>query len=191
MNRMIVLTSILCATTNVASADGPYLSVTPGIAGAAATTHTEGNDYTLKGGGGRIGVAAGWSVTPNLVVFAELLGHGIMGPDLDVSGDVHKTDKDVGWGIGYLGAGAKLFFGPNVHFSASAGVLNMAIDAPDMPMAKTDLGFGVQLGLGKDWLVSPRWGLGAALEVLGGSVPDGNVRWNVATVGIAMSATYH
>jgi hypothetical protein len=74
-------------------------------------------------------------------------------------------DKNFDWGIGYLGAGA-------------------------MPTAKTDLGVGVKLGFGKSWSVSPRWGLGAALEVLGGSVPDGNVRWNVATIGLGMSAIY-
>lgn len=171
--------------------DGLFIRIAPGIAGAAATTHVDGTDYTLSGAAGRLGIGIGWSIAPRIVLDAELLGHAVLGPTLDVSGDMTEADDDVTWGVSYAGVGATYFFRNNVNLSGSVGTMIMSLDAPNMDQARTDHGVGLKLGVGKEWWLSPRWGLGAALEILGGNVPDGDAHWGVATVGLTMSATYN
>ena len=171
--------------------DGLFIRIAPGIAGAAATTHVDGTDYTLKGGAGRLGIGIGWSIAPRVVLDAELLGHAVVGPTLDVGGNMSDASNDVTWGVSYAGLGATYFFRNNVNLSGSVGTLIMSLDAPNMDQARTDHGVGLKLGVGKEWWLSSRWGLGAALELLGGNVPDGDAHWGVATVGLTMSATYN
>jgi hypothetical protein len=189
-NASILSLSILAASAGAASADGFYASVAPGVAGAAAQTHVDGNSYTLKGAAGQLGLTLGWQITPRLAIDGELVGHAVVSPELDKSGMVHQTNDNVTWGIGYAGLGATAFFAYGVHVSGSAGVLRMTLDAPDMPTAKTNLGGGAKVGVGKDWQVAPHVGLGAALEVLGGAISDDKATWNVATVGLSLAATY-
>lgn len=169
---------------------GLFLRVTPGIAGSAARASVDGNDLALSGGAGRFGLSVGWSVMPRFVVAAELLGHAVLGPSLESEGTVTMTDDDVVWGVSYLGAGINYYLPNNLYLAASAGTLMMTLET-DTKMAETELGFGMKVGAGYEWFVSPEVGLGVGLELLGGSVNDAGTKWAVATLGLAFSATYN
>lgn len=169
---------------------GLFVRVTPGIAGNAAVANVDGNDLTLSGGGGRLGIAVGYSVRPRLIIGGELLGHAVLGPELESKGTVTTTDEDVVWGVSYLGAAINYYLPNNLYLSGSIGTLMMSLET-DTQMAETELGFGMKLGAGYEWFVSRDVGLGVGLEVLGGSVDDAGTRWSVATVGLAFSATYN
>jgi hypothetical protein len=169
---------------------GIFLRVTPGIAGSAARANVDGNELMLSGGAGRFGLSVGWSVMPRLIVAAEVLGHAVLGPDLETQGTVTTTDEDVVWGVSYLGGGINYYLPNNLYFAASAGTLMMSLET-DMKMAETEIGFGMKVGAGYEWFVTPKVGLGVGLEVLGGSVNDAGTDWTIATVGLAFSATYN
>ncbi|MDQ3367291.1 MAG: porin family protein [Myxococcota bacterium] len=170
---------------------GLFLRITPGVAGGAATSDTGGDELTLKGGAGRLGIAVGWAVSPRLILAAELLGHAVLGPEIESSGTTTETDDDVVWGISYAGAGLNYYLPSNLYFAASAGALLMSLETSDMKMAETELGFALKLGVGREWWIAPKIGLGVGLEILAGAVSDGEADWTVATVGVAFSATYN
>jgi hypothetical protein len=174
-----------------ATHDGLFLRVAPGVAGSAATTKVMDTDLSISGGAGRLGLAIGWAVQPRLILMAELLGHAVLGPELEYEGDVTMTDDDVVWGVSYAGAGLNYYLPSNLYISATGGALVMSLETSDMKMNTTNAGFGMKLGIGREWFVAPKVGLGLGLELLGGWVPDGDADWGVATLGLSFSATYN
>jgi hypothetical protein len=65
---------------------------------------------------------------------------------------------------------------------------------PHMDIARSDFGVAAKLGIGKEWWVSQRWGLGATLEAMAGAVPDDATKdkgWGFFGVDLAFSATYN
>lgn len=172
------------------SHDGLFVRVTPGVSGAAASTTVDDAELTVRGAAGRLGLSLGASISPRVVVSAELIGQAVLGPEVVSDDQTHETDDDVSWGVSYAGAGASYYFPSNFYLSGSAGALIMTLETPEMD-SETDLGFGAKLAVGQEWWVSRDWGLGLAAELLAGSVPDGDTDWGVATLGLALSATYN
>jgi hypothetical protein len=199
MDRRISLSLVLAALAppSLAAAkphDGLLLRATPGVSAAVATTTVDDTEYSLSGGAGQLGLVGGWAVAPRLIITGELLGHSILGPDLEVDGDVMETDDDeVTWAISYAGLGATYYFQSNAYLAGSAGVLLMTLDTDDTDEERTELGGAGKLAVGYEWWVASEFGLGVALEFLAGAVPDGenDVTWGVATLGLALSATYN
>ena len=170
---------------------GLFLRVTPGIAASAAVASVDNEDLSISGGAGRFGIAAGWAIQPRLILLGELIGHATLGPELEYKGDVTMTDDDVTWGISYAGAGVNYYLPSNLYLTGTAGALVMTLETSDGVMNSTNTGFGLKLGLGKEWYVASKVGLGVGFELLAGSVPDGDANWGVATLGLTFSATYN
>lgn len=170
--------------------EGLLVRLTPGVASAAASASVDDTDYTLKGGAGRLGIVGGWSLSPRLVLTGELLGQAVVGPELEIDGAEHTTDDDVTWGVSYAGLGINYYFRNNLYLAGSAGGLVMTLDTSDSE-AETDVGFAGKAALGYEWWVGREWGLGVALDLLAGAVPDDDTDWGVATIGLALSATYN
>jgi len=178
-------------TTAPAKHSGLFLRVTPGIAASAAVASVDNEDLSISGGAGRFGLAAGWAIQPRLILLGELIGHATLGPELEYKGDVTMTDDDVTWGISYAGAGVNYYLPSNLYLTGTAGALVMSLETSDGVMNSTNAGFGLKLGVGKEWFVAPKVGLGVGVELLAGSVPDGDANWGVATLGLTFSATYN
>lgn len=170
---------------------GLFVRVTPGISGNAATAEAEGTEFTLSGAGGRFGIAVGWAVQPGLIVSGELIGNAVIGPELEVEGMTFEGSDDVTWGVSYAGAGLDYYFPSNLYLSGSLGAMLMTIDTSEMEPEETEVGFGLKLGIGREWWVSDKIGLGVGLDLLAGSIEDSGVRWTVATFGLSFSATYN
>jgi Outer membrane protein beta-barrel domain len=170
---------------------GLFLRVTPGVAASAATAEVDGNELSLRGGAGRLGIAAGWAISPRVILAVELLGHAVLGPELESDGMTTTTDDDVVWGVSYAGVGLNYYLPSNLYLGASLGTMMMTLETSGMDTAETDLGFGLKAGVGYEWWVASKVGLGVGVELLAGSVDDGDARWGVATLGLAFSATYN
>ncbi|MGE0547411.1 MAG: hypothetical protein AB7O24_32850 [Kofleriaceae bacterium] len=170
---------------------GLFLRVTPGVAGSAAIAEQDGSDLTIKGGAGRFGLAVGYAVKPGLIITGELLGHAVLGPDLELAGETTRTDEDVVWGISYAGLGVNWYSASNLYVHGSLGPVMMSLETDDMPTAETEIGFGSKLGVGYEWFVAHKVGLGVGLELMTGRVDDHGTTWNLATLGLAFSATYN
>ena len=171
--------------------EGLLLRVTPGISSAAASATVDDQEMSLRGGAGQLGITAGWAITPRLILTAELLGHAILGPDLEIDGDVTETDEDVEWGISYAGLGASYYFRNNLYLAGSGGPLIMTLDSDELESAETDVGGAARLAVGYEWWVGSEVGLGVAVDLMAGAVPDDEDMWGVATLGLALSATYN
>jgi len=170
---------------------GLFLRATPGIAASAAVASVDNEDLTIRGGAGRLGLAVGWAIQPRLILMGELVGHATVGPELEYKGDVTMTDDSVTWGISYAGAGVNYYLPSNLYLTGTAGALVMSLETSDGTMSSTNTGFGLKLGVGKEWMVAQKVGLGLGVELLAGSVPDGDTNWGVATLGLTFSATYN
>lgn len=188
-----VLVAAALAVPSAASAErheGLLLRVTPGISAAAASATVEDQEMSLQGGAGQLGLTAGWAVAPRIVLTFELLGQAVLGPDLEIDGDTMEIDDDVSWGISYAGLGASFYFQNNIYLAGSGGPLVMTLDS-DRIEAETNLGGAAKLAAGYEWWVGREVGLGVALQLLAGAVPDRDDTWGVATLGLAFSATYN
>ncbi|HMC93285.1 MAG TPA: hypothetical protein VKO16_00795, partial [Polyangia bacterium] len=56
------------------------------------------------------------------------------------------------------------------------------------------LGLASDLQVGKEWWVSPDWGLGIAAQLIGGSLKDQNdpsLSWSAGALSLLFSATYN
>jgi hypothetical protein len=203
MRTTLAALLLLAATTPVAAQpselhaeseprhSGLFLRVTPGVAASAATAEVDGNDLSLRGGAGRLGLAAGWAVAPRTIIAIELLGHAVVGPELESEGMTTMTDDDVVWGVSYAGVGLNYYLPSNLYLGASLGAMMMTLETSGMETAETEVGFGLKAGIGYEWWVASKVGLGVGIELLAGSVDDGDARWGVATLGLAFSATYN
>jgi len=155
-----------------------------------ATTSLSDQDLTVRGPGGTFQVALGYNIVPKLIVYAEVFDHITFGPDVSI-GDSDPSLEGLTLGLTGIGAGLGYYLPRNVCVSASASLVRLEAtegDASD----RSDLGGGVNLVISKEWWVSRDWALGAALQVLVGSVPDDQVddSWAVAAVGAGLSVTY-
>jgi hypothetical protein len=203
MRTTLSLTAILLLSTTVGAQPsdlhaasephqgGLFVRVTPGVAASAATAEVDGNDLSLKGGAGRLGLSVGWAVSTRVIIAVDLLGHAVVGPELERDGMTTTTDDDVVWGVSYAGVGLNYYLPSNLYLGASLGAIMMTLETSDMDTAETDVGFGLKAGIGYEWWVASKVGLGVGIELLAGSVDDGDVRWGVATLGLAFSATYN
>jgi hypothetical protein len=171
--------------------EGFLFRITPGVSAAAATAEVEEEEMSLSGGAGQLGLTAGWAVAPRVILTLELLGHAILGPDLEIDGDVMETDDEVEWGISYAGLGANLYLRNNFYLAGSGGLLVMTLDSDTIEKAETDLGGAGKIAAGYEWWVGREFGMGVALEFMAGAVPDDDTTWGVATIGLALSATYN
>jgi hypothetical protein len=169
---------------------GVFLRVTPGVAASAATTEYGDSEYTLSGSAGRLGISAGWVISPRLIIAGELLHHAVLGPELEVDGTTTLTDDDVTWGVSYAGAGVNYYLPSNLYLNASIGAMMMTLETSTME-SETELGLGLKLGVGYEWWVAPKVGLGVGLELLAGAVDDEETTWDVGALGLAFSATYN
>jgi hypothetical protein len=87
-----------------------------------------------------------------------------------------------------MGGGVTYYIVPaNVYLSGSLGLGWLSATEN----VESDVGFGLDITLGKEWWVGGSWGLGLAGAFGYHSVPDGVVdaNWSGASFGLRFSAT--
>lgn len=174
--------------------DGLFLRLSPGFSAAAAVNKTGNEDVSLSGGAGFFGFEIGVAVSPNMTVGADLASNVVLGPTLSIGDLEFDTDDDLEWGVLYFGGAINYYLPSNIYLKGGIGGIRMTLRVPGDEESRSEMGFGVNLGVGKEWWVSPNWGVGAALGMMLGSVPDGDdslESWGVATIGASLSATYN
>jgi hypothetical protein len=206
--RALLASSAFLATgalANVAAAgnsethDGLFLRLAGGIGGIATTAESGGTKQTLSGAGIPLDFAIGGSITRSFALHADFYGTAAVAPKLTVNeNDLGKaSDNTTLYGNG-VGLGATLYTMPfNLYFSGSVGVARYSIkydNGSRSSSGSTKAGLGVNLLLGKEWWITDNWGLGVAANVTFISAKDSDnsdVRWNGASGGILLSATYN
>ncbi len=147
---------------------GFYLSLALGVNSTGITSDSKNyGTANLTGEGGGMDIKIGGAISENWILHATILSHGITGPKVssDYWGiDDLKADNNLSISQGLIGGGFTYYNYYNFLFSASAGFGGFTFEneAEDVDFS-TDNGFSYQLKVGKEWWVSPKWGLGVAL----------------------------
>jgi uncharacterized RDD family membrane protein YckC len=175
--------------------DGLFVQLQPGF-GVAATSAKmpDGSTLSMYGPGATFGIAIGAALSDHWIIAADLSGSSVFGPRLKKDDMTVETNNDVNWSSGYLGVSTAYYVMPlNLRVGGGIGAFRMALDVPNMDIARSRFGGAAKLGIGKEWWVSDRWGLGLGLEAVAGAVPDSDTDkgWGFFSVGLGLSATYN
>jgi len=184
--------------------DGFFLRV---LAGYGTLTATEGYDQQQYSKfGPTINLAVGRALSPNLILFGEVLVTGAFNiNERDITGYEQNAGRDLLlWGFG---PGIAYYFMPwNVYTSVTAGLakINFLNDFTDNPLPDTDMGYVGAFSVGKEWWSGPDWGVGIAARfsyarsmthleydgrTRGGRYVDSDM--HTTTFSLSLSATYN
>ncbi|MCT4589078.1 MAG: hypothetical protein N4A71_14745 [Carboxylicivirga sp.] len=178
---------------------GFYLSMGLGANQSSVKVDSKNFGYTKYSGlGGSFDLKIGGTISENLILHATLLSHGITGPKIDSDDyqiNSYKTDNKINLSEGMIGIGLTYYTVDNFLLSTSMGVggFTLTNEHEDIDIT-TDKGFSIQLKAGKEWWVSPKWGIGCALYYhhtycnnQTGNIAEENLKSN--NIGIVFNAT--
>ena len=126
----------------------------------------------------RMGVAP----SGNVYVSLRMYGAGIL-----------KVNADGTLGIDLIAPALTYYFMPvNLYITGAVGVSIADAAQDDGDETESDVGWGVNLDVGKEWWVDDNWGIGVAGRLVLGSVAlDGvDADMGFAGAGVLFSATY-
>ena len=143
-------------------------------------------DLELSGIGGDFSAAIGGIVAPNLALHGNLWGWFVSDPSASING-IDAGNLGSSLTKSAAGGGATYYFMPaNVYVTGAAGVGRLSTDG-----GTSDPGVVLNAAVGKEWWVSPKWGIGLNAGVQYHSMPDGGVdqNWSGTTFVVNFSAT--
>jgi len=175
--------------------DGLYLRMGLGVGYLRSSTNIAGSDLKLSGTAFGLDFALGGAVTQDLIIFGEFAFLSVDSPTVTyggVSGNANGVSFDH---IGF-GPGIAYYIEPaNVYLSGSLifGKLQTQQNGSNTVSGQTDMGLGANLLVGKEWWVSPQWGLGVALQFMLASNKDGadNATYSTLGTSLSFSATFN
>jgi hypothetical protein len=150
----------------------------------------------LHGPGAGVGIALGGGVAPDLAIYGNLFASIANDPEVTTGGiDGGKSPGSVA--LRGFGCGVAYYLEPlNIYLSGALALMTMQReDGQGNVTDQSDTGFGLDAMVGKEWWVSPHWGLGAALQaVVAGKMKDQNdsrVGWSGEGFNLLFSATFY
>lgn len=173
--------------------DGFYLRLHAGL----GFTHLSISGETISGPSLSFGAAIGGTVAPNLAIFGNFFGTSMQDPNDSFTGG-SQTLSGINVTLYGIGVGAAYYLEPvNVYLSGTLAL--MWWDASDSDSnfteGRSEVGGGFQFMVGKEWWIAPDWGIGAAAEVLVGSMKDNpdvsSDRWTSTAFSLVFSSTYN
>lgn len=125
----------------------------------------QASDMFLNGTGSIFNLKIGGALKENLLLHATLTGRSYSGGEIEIDGITNDGSNNMTISENLTAIGLTYYVMPsNVYLSGSIGLGRLSINNADTDyQSTTDRGFGMQLEIGKEWWVSKRWGLGAAI----------------------------
>jgi hypothetical protein len=170
--------------------------LTAGVGVLNAKDSYAGQEETISGGGMAVTFAIGAAVKPNLILYGEMLMTIAVSPTLESGGTTQTLSSDVtlfgvGPGVAYYFEPSNLYLSGTLAFSQVTQ--STSSSSGDSSNNVTELGVGASFMVGKEWWVSPKWGLGAAgyLHLASMKMRNYDARMTAAAVGVLFSATYN
>lgn len=164
------------------------------LGGGYLKSSSSPDDYALKGGAGAFGVVVGGAVSENLILGGDFWGVTAASPTLTQFGQTLGTATGVSLSLTGIGLNVTYYFMPaNVYLSLSPSICSVSVSYGGVS-ASTENGFGMKLGVGKEWWVADHWGIGAALQYFFSSNKDTGPNpptWSSNAFAVAFSATYN
>jgi hypothetical protein len=164
-----------------------------GFGGAAL----ENTAAKLKLSGRSVGFSAafGGAITPNLILYGELVAHFVSEYQFENNG--YSANSQNTLNVVGAGPGVAYYFMPlNLYLSGTFLLQKAAESNPndnDRSSDITNQGVGCSLMVGKEWWVSTDWGLGIGVEFFLGSAKsnDYDSSWTSKAATVMFSATYN
>lgn len=179
---------------------GFYLSMAIGPAsgdvnGSAGTTDI----YKVKGIAPGLDIQIGGTIAENMVLHGSIQVKTIIGPKIN---DV-KLNSRYSFDENFVGAGITKYTTNNFFATANVGAAYYSFSLENGSLlvtnkSSTNPGFSFNIKAGKEWFVSPKWGLGGALFFSHSAVtssnggvagPSGKEKWSSSRFGIYFQAT--
>ncbi|AKU91258.1 hypothetical protein AKJ08_1645 [Vulgatibacter incomptus] len=152
------------------------------------------NSNKLGGGGLGFSLAAGHAIDSNLMLFGEFMMDRVSEPSLSVGSD-SATLKKTSLSTMAFGPGVAYYLMPlNAYASGSLLLGNYSFAGNDLLLDTTSkMGFGAKLGVGKEWMLAPNFGLGVAGNAMFLRVAekDSSAKSTAMVFGLAASGTYN
>jgi hypothetical protein len=160
-------------------------------------TDAYGVEAAFVGGGGSFGVALGGAVMPNLIIFGNLFGMTLTDPDFEIAGTPYGSVSGTTSFFG-IGPGLAYYFDPyNVYISGTVAAMQFSANdsTTNATPYESEVGFGFQGMVGKEWWVTQDWGIGIAGEIIAATgmkdKNDPTIKWGGNTFSLVFSATYN
>jgi hypothetical protein len=199
-----LVTLTLLASVSGASHAAPYRH-DPGLyarfalgAGFSGASFDDAQETTFSGGGGLLSIALGGTVAPNFAIYGDLFGLSMIEPTVSQGGVEQGTAERTRATVGGLGVGAAYYIMPlNLYFAGAIGSGAASVQTR-IPVGTAELvidedsrpGLLVNLMIGKEWWVSPRWGLGLAGQAIFSRLKtDAGTEFGILGFGVVFSAT--
>lgn len=175
---------------------------------ARTSISIDGQKLTYSGTSMPVDLALGAAIRPNLILFGEVISSQMFSPNKKYAGE-DRTASSINVSIQGIGPGVAYYFMPiNIYVSGSILLHKVSYSDDSDDYESTDLstlGFAANLMAGKEWWVSPNWGIGLAAHFMLGTAKNRSIyketgdpvlsyvdsRWNSIAFGLLMSATYN
>jgi hypothetical protein len=175
-----------------------FLSVSGGPSFQSITDRFGYETYQLSGTGLQLDVAAGFALSQNFFMHFTFITSRLADPTIKVpnmysprpSDEVAMKDRMVGGGLTWYPI-KELFF----SFSAGPGIMKF-IDKEDPENSdSTDRGPAFQLKAGREWQITPKWGMGVCLTygktITKNLTNNGEEELNSNRIGFLCSISMH
>jgi hypothetical protein len=159
--------------------------------GASHTKIDDGIDEVkIKGPSGTAELALGFGIGRNLILHANLGAWAAVDPTIEANGEEFETE-DLSVDLSHFGGGLTYYLGDsNVFLTGFAGLgrLHAEVEGEE---SETDNGFAAGGGIGKEWWVGDRWGIGVMGTVSFHSIPEPDIDqdWKGTSFALQVTAT--
>jgi hypothetical protein len=156
------------------------------------------NDVEIGGLALALGGALGAAVTENLILYGEIFYATAVHPTVAHNGGPEMSIPGYSLSGIAAGPGAAYYFMPiNLYVSATVGLSRMSEEQEGAiePLGWSRFGLGVNAMVGKEFWLSPNWGLGGAAQLqyssVDGDYPSPRPYFHTTVVSLVASATYN
>jgi hypothetical protein len=182
--------------------DGFFLGLRVGLGQVRVKVQdAEGKNLSFKGIGASWSLALGGAISRQVILFGEFF-HALT-DEAEITGTA--MFQAVGFRAAELTAfgGGALYYFPSTNIYVGGSLAGVELTAAAQSLTTFDLaaGFESELGLGfhgiagKEWWVSPNWGLGVAADAIGAwSLKDHTIpttKWSGLVLSLQFSASYN
>ena len=190
---LAVLLPVVAIAGEPRSHDGGFFfRIAPGGGYSRTAAEEEGDRIALKGVSGNFDAAIGAMVKNNFAIHATLGGWSLIDPTVEFNGQEEVVNK-TSMTMVMIGGGFTYYLGPsNTYLTASVGASTLSFEF-EGESHDSDTGVAFEVGLGKEWWVSDRWGIGLSGTAGYHSVPTGDSagHFKGPSFAVRFSATFN
>lgn len=195
MASAVIAFSVFCSNANAEGPrhDGLFLRLATGLGAMNSSENIGIGTVKASGTSGLFNFGIGGAIRENLILHFDASAASVSDPEVKLNGSTATANGDLSTTL--FGVGITNYFDPNVYLTGSIGIAKTKFKT-NGNTSETDNGYGINLMVGKEWMVSDKWGLGLAAQFLYTSCPDdlgnGNkADFNTTSIGVLFSATYN